>query len=327
MDAYKAKQDILSSQKGTAKKAWPDETAGDRWRAVVDERNADDCNGAKTPLTSGAEDKDLRERGEIRSERSLTDRRTSRRRDDLIRDFDRTFGFTPPEKNRSTQPFQGRKVIDLDSSDLRRHALDETYAITAALEPGRQSGDSPEAREETPSNNYDSMSRHSRKREGGDGSVEQAAVPETMLAWRMIDDTDMENAYAPVAGIPQESKQPGQGNATSPSSFNRRSSLKFLPSPPSSSPSESPRPGESSAQDDQDAQPEMKGESGGSLYAKSVLPDEAEDDIDIWEKALVILVVFGRRPHQVSMRSFHMSCSLRTLARRRSGRQVFCWRI
>ena len=260
------------------------------------------------------------------SEGRLTDHRTTRRRDDLIRDFDRTFGFTPPEKNQSTQPFEGSKGVDLDSFDLRRHALDETYAITAALEPGRQSKDSPEAREETPSNNNnDSMLRHSRKREGG--SVERAAVPETMLAWRMTDDTDMENAHAPVAGILQESKQPGQGNGTSPSSFNRRNSLKFLPSPPSSSRSESPCPAESSAQDDQDAQPEMKGESGGSLHAKNVLVDEDEDEIDIWEKALVILVVFGRSPHKVSMRSLHVSCSIRALARRSSRRQVFWWRI
>lgn len=93
----------------------------------------------------------------------------------------------------------------------------------------------------------------------------------------------------PAQGIQEQTQSEAVKGIPSAESCNRRKSLKFLPSPPSSR-GTSPCGGESSAEN---AQGGIDGAPDASLVVKNVSGEEDQDDIDIWEKALVVLVVLG----------------------------------
>lgn len=209
-----------------------------------------------------------------RTDHNSADLNTSRRRDDLIRDFDRTFGFTPPHANRSpsnAQPVQVRggsdRVAPVDGEEQGQTVGE--HVENPAGSPGRERfSDIHEA------SGSGTAMRHACRQ--GDGVASNLVSPAAMLARRMLLDGDSKQLH------PMHHRGQSETSIGTPSgaSYHLRSSSKFLPSPPSSH-GTSPRPEDSKAE--------------ANVNGKIVSENEEEEDIDIWEKALVVLVVMGKR--------------------------------
>jgi len=204
---------------------------------------------------------------------------TTRRRDDLIRDFDRTFGFTPPHANRSPSNAQTLRAGNEGSDRLApAHGGEQGQTVSEHFENLAGSPGSERflyGRNDTRGSGT-IMRLVSR---GGDGVASNGDSPAAVLARRMLLDEDWRQSHSVEVHHRGQSET---GNGTpSGASVQLRSSSKFLPSPPSSH-GTSPRPDDSKAEADAEGR------------RKSVSENEEEEDIDIWEKALVVLVVLGK---------------------------------